>query len=74
MFLILITVINESNIKKKHFSCKCEYNFDSIKCNSNQKGNNGKWRCQCTNPKEHNVYKEISFGILLNMLVKMVNT
>ena len=30
----MIRGINESKINKKHVSCKCEYKFDSRKCNS----------------------------------------
>ena len=36
-------------------SCKCECKFGSIKCNSNQKWNNDKCRCESKDWKEHNV-------------------
>ena len=51
-------VINKSKILIKHISCKSECKSDGRKCNSNQKWNNDKCRCECKNPKEHHVYKE----------------
>ena len=51
----MITEINESKTWTKHISCKCECKFDSKNCNSNQKCNNDKRRCECKNPKEHHV-------------------
>ena len=45
----MTTVINKSKILIKS---------DGRKCNSNQKWNNDKCRCECKNPKEHHVYKE----------------
>ena len=49
---IMITGINESKTLTKHISCKCKCDFDGRKCNSNEKWNNGKCRCQC---KKHNI-------------------
>ena len=48
----IITGIIESRTLAKRISCKCKFNFDSKKCNSNQKWNNGKCWCECKNPKE----------------------
>ena len=52
----VITGINKSKKLTKHVSCKCEYKFDSRKCNSNQKWNNDKCGCECKNPKKHCVW------------------
>ena len=38
--------INESRTLTKYTSCKCECKFDRKKCNSNQKWNNDKCRCE----------------------------
>ena len=47
--------------------CGCK--FDSKNCNSDQKWKNEKCKCECKNPKEH----QVIFGILLRVVVKMVN-
>ena len=54
----MITGINEWKKLTKHVSWKCEYKFDSRKCNSNQKWNNDKCGCECKNPKKHCVWKK----------------
>ena len=67
----MITGKNESNILTKDRSCECKFKFDDRKCNSNQKWNNDK--CQCSYNK-HQIYEKIYiFGILLNVVAKMVN-
>ena len=43
----------------RHVSYKYECNFDSTKCNWNQKWNNDKCWCDCKNPKEHHVSEKI---------------
>ena len=43
----MITGINESKTLTKHISCECKCKFDGRKCNSNQKWNNDKCRCEC---------------------------
>ena len=43
----IITGINKSKILTKHISCECKCKFDGGKCNSNQKWNNDKCRCEC---------------------------
>ena len=43
-------------INQKHITCKCECKFDGSKCNSNQKWNNDKCLCECTNPNELHVH------------------
>ena len=48
----MITRINESKTLTKHISCGCICKFDDKKCNSNQKWNNDKFRCQC---KKHHI-------------------
>ena len=60
----MITQINESKILTKHISWKCQFKFEGRKCNSNQKWNNDKCRCECKNPKEHNVCKRNYIKIL----------
>ena len=54
----IITGINESKIITKHISRQCKCKFDGRKCNSNQKWNNYKSRCDCKNPKEHHLCKK----------------
>ena len=49
----MITGINESKTLTKHISCECKFKFDGRKCNSNQKWNNDKRRCECKNPEKH---------------------
>ena len=51
----MITKINESKTLTKHVWCECICNFDSRKCNLNQKWNNDKCRCEC---KKHNICKK----------------
>ena len=51
----MITGINESKILTKHISWEWKCKFDGEKCNSNQKWNNNKYRCECKNLKEHHV-------------------
>ena len=40
----------------KHLSCECKCKFDGRKCNSNQKWNNDKYRCECK--KHHTCEKD----------------
>ena len=51
----MITGINESKTLIKHISCKCKCKFDGRKCNSNEKWNKNKFRCERKNLKEHHV-------------------
>ena len=67
----MITGINESNTLTKHISCKCKCKFDGRKSNSNQTWNNGKCWCEWKNLKNM-CTKKIIFGILLNVVAKMV--
>ena len=48
----IITGINELKTLTKQISYKCKCKFDGRKCNSNQKWNNDKCRCEC---KKHNI-------------------
>ena len=68
----LIAGINESKTLKEHVSFKWEYTFHGKKCNSDPKWNNDKCRCECKNPKEHDVCKKLYFE-LLHVFVKIVN-
>ena len=43
----MITVINESEILRKHISCECKCKFDGTLCKSNHWWNNDKCRCEC---------------------------
>ena len=63
----MITRINESKTLTKHISCEYICKFDDKKCNSNQKWNNDKFRCQC---KKHHICEKSRFGILLHVVVK----
>ena len=65
----MIRGTNESKTLTKHMSCECKCKFDDRKFNSNQKWNNDKCSCEC---KKHHV-KKIIFGILLNVVAKIVN-
>ena len=42
----------------KHISSACKCKFDGRKCNSNEKWNNDKCRCECKNLKEHHLCKK----------------
>ena len=57
-FFNMITGINESKALTKHISCECKCKFDGRKCNSNQKWNNDKCRCECKNLKEYHVCRK----------------
>ena len=48
----MITGKNEPKILTKDIWCKCKYKFVGRKCNSNQKWNNDKCRCEC---KKHHI-------------------
>ena len=41
---------NKSKTLRKHTSCNCRWKFDVTKCNSNQKWNNYKYKCNCKKP------------------------
>ena len=49
----MITEINESKTLMNNFSCSCRCKFDDRKCNSDQKWNSDKCRCECKNPMKH---------------------
>ena len=66
----MITRKNQSSVLTEDVSCKCKCKFDGRKCNSNQKCNISKCWCQC----KKNIYvKNVIFGILLHIVVKIVN-
>ena len=69
----ITTGINASKILTKHASRKCKCKFDDRKCSSNQKWNNDKCWCECKIRKSFICAKEVIFGILLHVVVKMVN-
>ena len=43
----MVTEINEFKTLKKHISFECQCRFDGRKCNSDQRWNNVKCRCEC---------------------------
>ena len=51
----MITGKNEPKILTKDIWCKCKYKFVGKKCNSNQKWNNDKCRCEC---KKHHIWEK----------------
>ena len=51
----MITGKDESLSLTKYIPRKCEGKLDGGKCNSNQKRNNNKCLCKCTNSKQHHV-------------------
>ena len=66
----MITERNEQKNLTKDTSCKYKSKFDGRKCNSDQKWNNDK----CRRSAKNIIYmKEITFGILLHVVAKMVN-
>ena len=67
----MIAGINESKILTKHISCKCERKFYSRKCNSNQKWNKDKGKCESKNFVEHHVCEK-DYILNLVVFVKMV--
>ena len=69
----MITKTNESKTLRKHISCECKCKFDGRKCNSNQKWNNGKCQCECKNLRKRHANKNIIFGVLVHIIVKIVN-
>ena len=69
----MITGINTSKILTKHISFKFECRFDGRKCNSNQKRNGDKCRLECKTPKKITCMKNVTFGVLLCVVVEMVN-
>ena len=54
----MIAGLNKSKTFPKHISRKCKCRFDGRKCNSTQKWNDNKGRCECENLKEHHVCKK----------------
>ena len=54
----VIARIYESKILTKHKSRECKCKFDGRKCNSDQKWNNYKCRCECKNLKEDNACEQ----------------
>ena len=68
----MIREINESKTLTKHISCECKCKFNGRKC-SNEKGNNDKCWCECKNKRRIVCSKKTIFGILLDLVVKMVN-
>ena len=65
----MITGENESNFLTKDISCECKCKFDGRKCNSDQ------WWNKHVNVSVKNVMfvKNIIFGILLHVFMKMEN-
>ena len=63
----MITGINESKTLTKHISCEFKCKFDGTKCNSNQRWNNDKCRCEC---KKHPICER---DYVWNVFVKMEN-
>ena len=52
----MITKINESKTFTKYISCECKCKFDGRKCNSNQRRNNHKCRCE---GKKHHICEKV---------------
>ena len=71
----MIIGINQSRTLTKHISCKFECKFGGKKCNSNEKWNNNKCRCESKNPNIENIecVKKVIFGILQHVAAKMVH-
>ena len=39
--------VNKKRFLVQHESCECRYRLNEIVCNSNQKWNHDKYRCEC---------------------------
>ena len=65
----MISGIGEGKTLAKHISRDCKCRFDGRKCNSGQRWNNDKCRCECK--KQHVCEKD--YGILLHGVLKMEN-
>ena len=63
----MVTGKNKLKILTNHVSWKCEWKFD------NRKWNNDKCWCECKAQRNAVGTRRILFGILLNVVVKMVN-
>lgn len=46
----IIIELKESKLLVRHISCDYECRFNGKKCNSNQKWNKYKYRCECSKP------------------------
>ena len=57
----MITRKNESKIFTRDMSCECKCKFDGRKCNSNQKQNNDK--CRCESKKHHLCEKDYIWNL-----------
>ena len=65
--------MNELKMLTKHISYECKCKFDGKKCNSNQKCNNDKCRCECRKPKIIVCAKKNYIWNPATVVVKMVN-
>ena len=50
-----------------------EHKFDGRKCNSDQKWNKNKCKCECKNPRKKLYMEKTVYEILLPVVVNMVN-
>ena len=58
----MITEINQSKTLINQFLCSCSCKFDCRKCNSDQKWNSDKSRCECKNPTIRHECKKDQVG------------
>ena len=69
----LMTLTNETRHIKWHESCKCICRLDKIICNSKQRWNEDKFRCECKELIDEGVCIKDLFRILVIVNVNVIN-
>ena len=69
----LMTLSNETRHIKWHESCKCLCRLDKIICNSKQRWNEDKCRCECKELIDKEYVIKNLFGILVTVNVNVIN-
>ena len=65
MLKYLISRTNETRYIKWHETCKCKFRLDASVCNSKQRWNEGKCRCECKQLIVKGICDKDLIGILL---------
>ena len=64
---------NETRFIKWHETCKCICRLDKIICNSKQRWNEDKCRCECKELIDKGYAIKDLFGILVTVSVNVIN-